>query len=129
MKKYFGIALLIVLNAFSIVFICFGTQLLFAFFSILPLPEKEALELANQNTLVAIIAATIMTGTLWYLNFILFKNMLDTRRYILWSSLVALFSVLIFIPVLWQARELFIAYHKNMIQLKGDMKSLWNWLF
>ncbi len=128
MKKYFGIALLVLFNAFFIALIFFGTVFSFGVYFI-PLPEKEALEVANYNTWRLIIGVIGFIYLLLFLNFLIFKKMIATKRPKLWSALLSSISLIVFIPVLIHTRDAFMAFHKDMGHLKSDLKSLWHLLF
>jgi hypothetical protein len=128
MKKYFAIALLILLNAFSIALFYFATIFMFTFF-FLPLPESEALELADTYTWRLVIMVFVISISTLILNYLIFKRMIAIKRPKLFSALLSSIGIIVFIPVLIKSREVFIAYHKSMGELKGDVKGILDWLF
>jgi glucan phosphoethanolaminetransferase (alkaline phosphatase superfamily) len=128
MKKYFGIALLILLNGISVALTCFGTFIMFGF-QFIPLSEKEALEVANTNSWLLIGIVIVMAVSVLFLNFLIFKKMIHHQLPKFFSAALASLNIMVFIPLLIKSREIFMDYHKDMGQLKSDVKGILDWLF
>lgn len=113
-KKIIGILLLLIINLMSSCLICLYPVGSFGII-VVPVGDIQAKIVEAAITKDSIQFLILMSSVSLCLNYLIFKKLVGTKRYIVSSFVLSAIGVVAFIPFYFSAKNSFVAYQKGTV--------------